>query len=90
MGADRPGSEPHVEEEETKLLPSLRKSADTKELERLGRAFQQRRAEELTALGSPTEPTRAELYEQARRTEVPGRSQMGKEELAQALQEGKS
>ncbi|GAA2203805.1 hemerythrin domain-containing protein [Nonomuraea monospora] len=80
----------HVEEEETKLLPSLKKSADAKELERLGKAFQQRRAEELAALGSPTEPTKAELYEQAQQAGISGRSQMDKEELAQAIQEGKS
>ncbi|UBU10849.1 hemerythrin domain-containing protein [Nonomuraea gerenzanensis] len=86
----------HVEEEETKLLPSLKKSADAKELERLGKAFQQRRAEELAALGSPSasaspdEPTKAELYEQAKQADIPGRSQMDKEELAQAIQQGKS
>ncbi|NJP93570.1 hemerythrin domain-containing protein [Nonomuraea sp. FMUSA5-5] len=88
----------HVEEEETKLLPELKKASDAKELERLGKAFQQRRAEELQALGASSggpsggsgEPTKAELYEQAQQADIPGRSQMGKEELAQALREAKS
>ncbi|WP_052422303.1 hemerythrin domain-containing protein [Nonomuraea candida] len=86
----------HVEEEETKLLPALKKSADAKELERLGTLFQQRRAEELRALsGGPSgtaggEATKAELYEQAQRADIPGRSQMDKEELAQALRQAKS
>ncbi|MFB4265201.1 hemerythrin domain-containing protein [Nonomuraea sp. GTA35] len=89
----------HVEEEETKLLPSLKKAADAKELERLGKAFQERRAEELKALGGPGsgsgsgsggEATKAELYEQAQQADIPGRSQMGKEELARALRDAKS
>ena len=80
----------HVEEEETKLLPALAKSAGAKELERLGQAFKQRRAEELQALGRQTEATKAELYEQAKRADIPGRSQMDKDELAQALREAKS
>ncbi|PRX70007.1 hemerythrin HHE cation binding domain-containing protein [Nonomuraea fuscirosea] len=79
----------HVEEEETKLLPALKSSADAKELERLGTAFKQRRAEELAALGSPAEPSKAELYEQAQRADIPGRSQMDKEELSRALGENK-
>jgi len=37
--------------------------------------------------GGSAEPTRAELYEQAKEAEVPGRSQMNKEELARALGE---
>ncbi|GAA4941940.1 hemerythrin superfamily protein [Nonomuraea thailandensis] len=84
----------HVEEEETKLLPSLKKAADAKELERLGKAFWERRAEELQALGGPAGsadgPTKAELNERAQQADIPGRSQMGKEELAQALRDTKS
>ncbi|MEV4174190.1 hemerythrin domain-containing protein [Nonomuraea sp. NPDC049709] len=81
----------HVEEEETKLLPSLKKSAGAKELEQLGRAFKQRRAEELQALaGTGDGATKAELYEQAQKADIPGRSHMGKEELEQALRHAKS
>jgi hemerythrin superfamily protein len=94
----------HVEEEESKLLPSLSRKADAKELERLGKAFKQRRDEELRALGlsgvsassdgagkaSGDGATKAELYERAQRADIPGRSHMGKEELAAALQHAKS
>ncbi|MEU4508788.1 hemerythrin domain-containing protein [Nonomuraea wenchangensis] len=83
----------HVEEEENDLLPQLRKSADDKRLQELGRAFEERRNAELKALGAaPTagEATKAELYEQAQRADIPGRSQMDKEELAEALKRADS
>jgi hemerythrin superfamily protein len=94
----------HVEEEESKILPALKKSAGEKRLKELGKAFQERRAEELKALSVPKQgkpsgvpkqakpsgATRAELYEQAQKADIPGRSQMGKEELAEALRHAKS
>ncbi|MED7922678.1 hemerythrin domain-containing protein [Nonomuraea sp. LP-02] len=84
----------HVEEEETDLLPQLRRSADDKRLQELGRAFEERRNAELKALGAtaPTtgDTTKAELYEQAQRADIPGRSGMDKEELAEALKRADS
>jgi len=90
----------HVQEEESTLLPKLARASDEKKLRELGKAFQERRAEELRALtgGSPSsssssssdEPTKAELYEQAQQADIPGRSQMSKEELAEALKQAKS
>jgi hypothetical protein len=35
--------------------------------------------------GASTPKTRAELYEEAKRRDVPGRSKMGRDELARAL-----
>jgi len=35
--------------------------------------------------GSSTPKTRAELYEEAKRKDLPGRSKMGRDELARAL-----
>lgn len=35
--------------------------------------------------GSDTPKTRAELYEEAKRRDLPGRSKMGRDELARAL-----
>ncbi|NRQ35331.1 hemerythrin domain-containing protein [Nonomuraea sp. NN258] len=78
----------HVEEEETKLLPELAKAVGEKGLRELGEAFAERRAEELRAL--VPQQSKAELYEQAKRADIPGRSQMGKEELAEALRQAKS
>ncbi|MFI7615043.1 hemerythrin domain-containing protein [Nonomuraea terrae] len=85
----------HVEEEESTLLPSLKRRTDAKGLQKLGKAFEQRRAEELKALkanGGPSsssgDVSKAELYEEAKKADIPGRSHMGKKELAEAL--GKS
>jgi hypothetical protein len=52
----------------------------TKARERRG-ATQNDRSER----GSEREPTRAQLYEEAKRREVPGRSKMNKQELQHAL-----
>ena len=38
--------------------------------------------------GSPSPKTRRELYEEARRRDIPGRSKMGRDELAKALGHG--
>jgi len=82
----------HVQEEESKILPALKKSAGEQRLKELGKAFEQRRGEELKALSVPKqgEPSKSELYEQAKKADIPGRSQMGKEELAAALRQAKS
>jgi iron-sulfur cluster repair protein YtfE (RIC family) len=70
----------HVKEEETEMFPALRKKAadeiaglDPEELE------------EQVKSGQSGEPTKAELYEQARAAGVEGRSSMSKEELAAAV-----
>ncbi|MFF4195129.1 hemerythrin domain-containing protein [Nonomuraea sp. NPDC001831] len=82
----------HVQEEETTLLPALARTASEAELRELGKAFLQRREEELRALkgGGAAEPTKAELYEQAKQADIPGRSQMDKDELQEALSRAKS
>ncbi|MGI5273041.1 hemerythrin domain-containing protein [Nonomuraea sp. CA-218870] len=81
----------HVEEEENDLLPQLARKAGDKRLQELGEAFARRRDEELKALRSVHDPggdaTKAELYEQAQKADIPGRSQMDKEELREAVRE---
>jgi hemerythrin superfamily protein len=77
----------HVQEEESTILPALARTASAAQLRELGKAFKERRAEELRALSAPS---KAELYEQAQRADIPGRSQMGKEELQEALKRAKS
>jgi hypothetical protein len=91
----------HVEEEETEVLPALRDAVDGKTLERLGAAFARVRAEALEQLGFAAEAapagstatddlgdaTRDDLYEMAKEADVPGRSNMNKEELTEALRE---
>ncbi|GIJ45143.1 hypothetical protein Val02_20290 [Virgisporangium aliadipatigenens] len=75
----------HVEEEESTVLPQLRELVDGGTLERLGAAFETERAR---LLDSPAEArTRDELYARARQVDLPGRSHMNKQELAEALGE---
>jgi hemerythrin superfamily protein len=88
----------HVEEEESEVLPALRKAVDRATLERLGDAFDRARAEVLRRAGydAPdvaagprdrelTDATRDELYEMAKRADIAGRSTMNKDQLADAL-----
>ena len=86
----------HVEEEEQDLLPVLTEQASDDEREELGARFaevtdHQLEDEAERAGSSPaTGPdgdgvTREELYEQAKKQDVPGRSSMSKDELAKAL-----
>jgi hemerythrin-like domain-containing protein len=83
----------HVEEEESDILPNLEDAVDPEKLEKLGAEFDRRRIEVLDEMGvadtgAPDDlssMTRAELYEEAKKADVPGRSQMTKDELAEAL-----
>lgn len=60
-------------------MPAETRSA----LGRQGAAVAQRKR-----TGSSTPRTRQELYEEAKRRDLPGRSKMGREELARALRRG--
>jgi hemerythrin superfamily protein len=87
----------HVEEEEQQILPALRDAVDTERLKQLGAAFEQARARLLgadadAAAGSGSDgdleqATKTELYEMAKDAEIPGRSTMTKDELAEALRD---
>jgi hemerythrin superfamily protein len=87
----------HVEEEESELLPVLAKNASDEERDRLGERFAAQtgsatvrpdqvgsRSGSGSGSGSD-EPSKAELYEQAKQADVPGRSSMTKDELAKAI-----
>lgn len=85
----------HIQEEETEILPALRSSVSGKRLNELGRAFDERRRQELSAQGMTTsasggrsvaDRSRAELYQEAKDRGIPGRSTMSKDELAKAVQ----
>jgi iron-sulfur cluster repair protein YtfE (RIC family) len=79
----------HVEEEEEEVLPNLAESATREQLEDLARQCEER----LVAAGEeppgidPDATTKAELYEQAKKAGVDGRSDMTKDELAAALED---
>ncbi|MDB5643773.1 MAG: hypothetical protein JWN07_3090 [Hyphomicrobiales bacterium] len=57
----------------------------TKDKERRGATGQARAEGKRKARSSARGTTRAELYEQAKRRDIPGRSRMTKDELARAL-----
>jgi hemerythrin superfamily protein len=81
----------HVEEEEQDLLPVLSEKASDEEREELGARFAERTGQELVEPASPGSsgpdgPTRDELYRQAKEQDVPGRSSMTKDELAEAVE----
>jgi hemerythrin superfamily protein len=83
----------HVEEEESTILPALAESVDQAKLNELGTAFEERRIAVLRDHGIGAESadvaelSRDELYEKAKEADVPGRSSMTKDELAEAVQE---
>jgi DNA end-binding protein Ku len=79
--AKRKGEEVHVApveepEQPTDLMAALRASIQ---------AAQGRRAAPAAADGELDELSRAELYERAKRADIPGRSQMSRDELVEAL-----
>jgi hemerythrin superfamily protein len=85
----------HVQEEESEILPALKKAVPRGRLEELGRAFSERKAQEIQhglPVGSGNRSrnrrglSKEELYHRAQEAKVPGRSSMTKEELTKALQ----
>jgi hemerythrin superfamily protein len=82
----------HVAEEEQRVLPALREAVDDATLKQLGLAFERARTKLLRTAGHETaagdglaEASREELYEMAKQADIPGRSGMNKDELADAL-----
>jgi hemerythrin superfamily protein len=89
----------HVHEEESEILPALEKATDRATLDRLGAAFERARLDELSTAGYEDAPgdagtprdddlagaTRDELYEQAKKADIPGRSHITKDALIEAL-----
>ena len=77
----------HVEEEEDEVFPKMNAAATEEQLEELAR-----RCEEMIVAAGETPPndpdtaTKDELYEEAKRLRVEGRSEMSKDELAAALE----
>ena len=79
--------EHHADEEEEELFPKLRNALGKERLERIGEQLQA--AKERRQAGRPSISidgvTREDLYEQAKEHDIPGRSDMSKGELADAL-----
>jgi hemerythrin-like domain-containing protein len=78
----------HVKEEEQEIFPKLRQQAGD-EIAALDPEVLERQVESRGASrsgGQGSEPTKDELYQRAQEADIPGRSQMTKDELAQALE----
>jgi iron-sulfur cluster repair protein YtfE (RIC family) len=84
------GVQHHIQEEETTALPALRAGVEPDRLAQLAEAFTARRGAELEAGPSPrqvggSELTKQKLYDKAVEHDIPGRSQMSKDELLEAV-----
>jgi hypothetical protein len=78
--------EHHAEEEESELFPKLREELGDAALKRLGTELAA--AKERHEAGAATDGrSRDELYSLAQERDLPGRSSMTKEELAEALED---
>jgi hemerythrin superfamily protein len=85
----------HIQFEETKVWPQMRKALSDREAKDMGRKVTQGKKTAPARPRPPTRPrppaqadggkTRAELYEQAKKLGVEGRSSMNKEELARHI-----
>jgi hemerythrin superfamily protein len=75
----------HVEEEESSVLPGMRKNLSEERLAELGEAFVTARAEHMGE--RPGEATKEELMQQAENADVDGRSSMDKAELKSAVKD---
>lgn len=75
----------HIQEEEETVLPKLRELIDADSLAELGEAFSDTRAQLLGE--QPADITKAQLEQQAVNAEVPGHSDMSKDELQEALRD---
>jgi len=75
----------HVEEEESTVLPGMRQRLDDRRREQLGEAFAAVRRQHLMS-GDSSQLTREQLQQQAENMDLPGRSQMSKDQLEKQLQ----
>jgi hemerythrin superfamily protein len=73
----------HVQEEEAEVLPGMRQRLSDGRRSELGKAFAAAREQHLR--DKPGEPTRDDLATQAENVDLPGRSQMSKDQLADEL-----
>jgi hemerythrin superfamily protein len=77
------GIKHHVDEEEDEIFPELRKKASDR-IDALGVPDE---LEAQVTSGRTGTITKQELYEEAKEADIPGRSSMSKDELAEALNE---
>ncbi len=84
VGKLKEAIEHHVDEEENEVFPKMKEVLGG-ELNRMGEKIQQRKPALLGGVAELLDLTKEELYEKAQEADIPGRSSMTKEELAEAL-----
>ena len=72
--------EHHADEEEKEMFPDVRAQLGDDRLEELGQQMEERKSS-----AKADQKTKAELYQKAKELDIEGRSEMSKEELAQAV-----
>lgn len=75
----------HVEEEESTVLPGMRRNMEAQRLDELGEAFLRSRAEHLGDM--PDDISKGELLQQAENADVSGASGLSKQELKSKLED---
>lgn len=75
----------HVEEEERRVLPAMRAALGEERMAALGEKLLAAKRQELASLGALDTLTKDELYKMAQVAELPGRSDMTKDQLVDAL-----
>ena len=75
----------HVHEEESEILPRMTADLGEDRMKALGAQLVQAKRRQLSRTGGLGELTKDELYELAQGSDIPGRSDMSKEELVKAL-----
>ncbi|WP_017569473.1 hemerythrin domain-containing protein [Nocardiopsis halotolerans] len=82
----------HVDEEESEVLPALRRAVGEERVKELGIAFSERREQELqrfNMLAPGAIPKQRDLLEEAERLGIGDRADMNADELAEAVQRAK-
>lgn len=75
----------HVEDEERRVLPAMRAALGEERMAALGEKLLVAKRQELASLGALGTLTKDELYKMAQVAELPGRSDMTKDQLVDAL-----
>jgi hemerythrin superfamily protein len=81
----------HVQEEESEMFPKLQEELNTDKLTELGKKLAQAKqramgGSQTTVEGDLADMTKDQLYKQAQEADIPGRSEMTKDELVEALE----
>lgn len=75
----------HVQEEESEVLPKMQEGLGAERMTALGDQLMQAKRQQMVATGAIADMTKQELYHLAQTADIPGRSDMNKDQLIEAL-----